>query len=794
MTRNGVLALAAASGCLLLALVAPRAHPAGQWRIQSDREESQVRAREISSALGVDTTGWTGTVAGSTDSKAGYQIEQNPGIAEERRFSPVFPKVALQAPTGNARVLVKLSAAGEFNRWEWKGYPKAKAIDDAASRAIAQTALAQAMGKDAAAFQPAAEPTRGGDGLVFAFERSAPLAERFEATIDAGRLVKAEVTPAYPRNSGSMEISTNINTATGVVTSTSTTRNDRKKYIDVFTGAVGVGIDFLGGVLAACVYIFWAVRRAVKHRFVLAFSATCILWGAVYWANWMGFDQRYDSVAGGDTITENFLGAVAALVGLLIVYIIFMGATDAIGLRPKLVALRSLFSSSSLNRHSGGSILAGLALGPLVTALPLAVSSLRLLGSQQTGDYEASLVYSAHPFVQVFDLLPSLALLGLFGFGTGFLARYVRKKWLSLGLLAVLGTLLLCTVAVPSETLPVAFLTNGALLFLLYYQLFLRVDLLAVLTAGWCGQVLWNVCVLTLQPAASLRNSAIGALVILAGAVGCAMLVTWRGRELSLDEDTAPAVVTSRRESLMREFSIAHRVQQQMLPSEPPRIPGCSVAASCEPAQDVGGDLFEFLRLPDGRWSIGVGDVSGKGVPAALYMTLTKGLLIATTQDSSDLVDIIGHVNHHIYAATERKTFVTMALGAYDPETRLFDHVRAGHNPIVWRRPAEDSTSLLNAPGLGLGIVSDRLFRRGMKLDRLQLSSGDALVFYSDGVTEAMNVDKEQFGEERLMQAVQESDGLEAGAVRQRIVDRVKEFLAGIAPQDDMTVVVLRVH
>jgi sigma-B regulation protein RsbU (phosphoserine phosphatase) len=357
-----------------------------------------------------------------------------------------------------------------------------------------------------------------------------------------------------------------------------------------------------------------------------------------------------------------------------------------------------------------------------------------------------------------------------------------------------LGVLLLSTTAQPSESALGAFLLSGALLFVAYYQLFLRLDLLAVLAAGWCVQVLWNASALALQPAPSLHASGIAAYACLAAAAGCAALVAWRGGELITDDDAAPAAISSQRESLMREFSIAHRVQQRMLPERPPEIPCCSVAASCHPAQEVGGDLFDFLRLPDGRWTIGVGDVSGKGVHAALYMTFTKGLLIATTQDSSDLVEIIGHVNGHVYKATERKTFVTLALGAFDPETRGFDHVRAGHNPIVWRRPARGETSLLNAPGIGLGIVSDRLFRRSIQLERLQLSAGDALVFYSDGVTEAMNAEREQFGEQRLMQAVEDADGLDAGTVQERILAGVREFLAGVAPQDDMTIVVLRVN
>jgi len=760
--------LIAAAGIGLLAYLAPRAHPAAHWNVSCDGEQSQVRAREISAALGVDPAGWDATVIGTTDTKAGYRPIP--------RFSPVFPKVALKAPTGAARIVVALSASGDVNSWEWRGYPKSPAIGAAQARALAESALSKIAGRDAAAaFHPVKDPEQSGTALLFAYERPAPMAQRFEATVDGSSLVKAELTAVYTRDvSGAL--------------------NARKKYINWFSGAVAVIIYFLGTVLAACVYVFWAVRHAVRHRFVFALSATSILWGAIYWSNWMGYTARYDSVAGSDSFVQNFFGGVAVQVLLIIFYVILAGSADAIGLRPKLTALRSVFSASTFSRPAGRSILAGLLCGPLVAALPLAVSSLHLFGSQQTGDYDPSLMYSAHPWLQALDVMVPTALIGVFGFGTGFLARYVRKTWLAAAILATLGILLFCTAAVPTETAPAAFLLGGTLLFLAYYQIFLRLDLLAVLSTGWCVQVLWNALAEFLQPAPSLHGSGIAAFSCLAALAGCAALVAWRGRELTLDDDVAPAVVTSRREALMNEFSIAHRVQQQMLPASPPEIPGCTVAASCQPAQEVGGDLFDFLQLPDGRWTIGVGDVSGKGVPADLYMTLTKGLLVATTQDSSDLLDIIGNVNGHIHAATERKTFVTMALGAFDPATHIFDNVRAGHNPIVWRRAALDQTSLLNAPGLGLGIVSDRLFRRSVKLDRLQLSSGDALVFYSDGLTEAMNIEREQFGEERLMRVVADGDGLDAGRLRESIEAGVTEFLAGVAPQDDMTIVVLRVN
>lgn len=759
--------LIAATGIVLLAALAPVAHPAAQWKIYSDGEMSQARSREISAAFGADTQGWTGAVTGASDSHAPF--------AGTPRFSPIYAKVVLRGPAGSGHIVTTVSASGDINSWEWQSPPSTPPAHPESAPAIASGALARITGADAASFHSLPESSPEAGTRVFAYERTATVNQRFEATVSGGRLVKAELTPQYGRD---------VDRAVSA----------QKKYRSWFEGAAAVGIVFLGTVLACGVYVFWAVRRAVRHRFVLALAGTVLLWGAIYWTNWMVYDQRYDTLSGSSSLAEGLFGGALIEVCLVLLVIALTGAADAIGIQVKLASLRNVFRSPAFTRDSGASILSGFLCSPLLAAFPLAVSQFHFFGSQRTGDYQPALIFAAHPALQALDVLVPLSLLGVFGFGRGFLARYIRRPWLSWLLFFIPATLLLSTESLPSETAPAGFVLCGALAAAAYYRLFLRVDLLAVLAAGWGSRVVFNASALALQPAASLHSSGIAAYASMGALAGFAALVAWHGREPEPDLSDAPGIVTSQRDALMKEFSIAHRVQQQMLPGRPPDIPSCTVSASCQPAQEVGGDLFDFLQLPDGRWSIGVGDVSGKGVHAALYMTLTKGLLAATTQDSSDLVEIVGNVNGHVHAATEKKTFVTLAMGAFDPETRSFDHVRAGHNPIVWRSPARGETSLLNTPGLGLGIVPDRLFRRSLRQESLQLDSGDALVFYSDGVTEAMNAASEQFGEERLMRSVEGADGLEAGEVRERILADVKHFLNGVAPQDDMTIVVLRVN
>lgn len=149
--------------------------------------------------------------------------------------------------------------------------------------------------------------------------------------------------------------------------------------------------------------------------------------------------------------------------------------------------------------------------------------------------------------------------------------------------------------------------------------------------------------------------------------------------------------------------------------------------------------------------------------------------------------------NKHLFQVCRRKTFVTLILGVLDPPTGELTLARAGHNPTVWRRAARNEVRLLQSPGLGLGLNKGALFDKTLKTETIRLDAGDAVVFYSDGVTEAMNIDRVEYGEDRLQQIVSRTDGMSAGRTEQAILADVHGFLGDEAPQDDVTVVVLRV-
>src|SRR4029453_10195490 len=200
------------------------------------------------------------------------------------------------------------------------------------------------------------------------------------------------------------------------------------------------------------------------------------------------------------------------------------------------------------------------------------------------------------------------------------------------------------------------------------------------------------------------------------------------------------------------------------------------------------------VPLKDGRWGFVVADVSGKGVPAALYMTLTKGLLVSVACDHADPDRIMKEINRHLYRGGRRGVFVTLAFAVADPEPRTIHWGRGGPTPLLWRQTRKGRTIWLSPSGIGLGLAAERLFDRSIAVESIQLEPGDLFVLYSHGITEAMNSDGDEYGQERLSEVLSRSDALEAAETRDRVLNEVAAF-AGSTPQhDDITLVVVRVR
>ncbi len=380
--------------------------------------------------------------------------------------------------------------------------------------------------------------------------------------------------------------------------------------------------------------------------------------------------------------------------------------------------------------------------------------------------------------------------LATFGVLLPWLTKRTGVRWLSIVLFAA-AAVALGFYGGTFISGPQAALAASALTFAVSLAIYLRLGLLALFAAVLASDSLMLAALLRNSANPFLQQQGLLLLALMAAGFAIALVAMRMGAELE-PLDNMAARFLSQRERLKAEFSMAQQAQQRLLPAEAPKVPGFAVATACQPAKDVGGDLFDFFRLADGRFGFCVADVSGKGLPAALYMTLTKGLLAAASPEARSLADLARRVNRHLYIACKRKMFVTAAMAAVDGETRTLEYLRAGHNPALLLEKATGKARYLTTPGVGLGLAGPALFDRGARTEEFALSSGDVVVFYSDGVTEAMNEKLELYGEERFLATVERVGNRPAAEVLDAIRKDVSAFTGTEPAHDDITLLVLQ--
>ncbi|MGH9347392.1 MAG: SpoIIE family protein phosphatase [Vicinamibacterales bacterium] len=251
------------------------------------------------------------------------------------------------------------------------------------------------------------------------------------------------------------------------------------------------------------------------------------------------------------------------------------------------------------------------------------------------------------------------------------------------------------------------------------------------------------------------------------------------------------AAAIAEREKRRRELEIAREVQQRFFPQASPSIPGLEYAGACRPALEVGGDYYDFLTLSPIELGIAVGDVSGKGIPAALLMATLRAFLHGASAGERNLPEMMLQLNSLIYESSATNRYATFFFGRYNSATRVLDYVNAGHiPPMLFRacgRHAPDVVRL-QAGGPVIGLLPTCRYEQGS----VELGSGDVLIAFTDGISEAVNADDEEWGEERLTQAVISARALEPKTLIERIM-AVTDCFVGNAPQhDDMTLFIAR--
>ncbi|MFH1061156.1 MAG: SpoIIE family protein phosphatase [Pseudomonadota bacterium] len=261
------------------------------------------------------------------------------------------------------------------------------------------------------------------------------------------------------------------------------------------------------------------------------------------------------------------------------------------------------------------------------------------------------------------------------------------------------------------------------------------------------------------------------------------------GRELSGHIEDLRRV-TAEKERLAGEMAIAARLQRSVLPEAPPRLNGWDLAGGTIPAEETGGDFFDYLELPGGRWGLLVADVAGKGLPAALVMLAARAYLRTLALEGQGPRAVMEGANRLLAVDNARSVnFVTAFYAELDPERGTILYVNAGHNPALLLTPAGDAPAArLALTGIPLGIRPDETY----EVVEAALPPGGILAIYSDGVTEAPNPNDEQYGEERLEAALRRLGALGAAAAWQGVRSEALAW-AGDQPQfDDLTLLILR--
>jgi serine phosphatase RsbU (regulator of sigma subunit) len=250
---------------------------------------------------------------------------------------------------------------------------------------------------------------------------------------------------------------------------------------------------------------------------------------------------------------------------------------------------------------------------------------------------------------------------------------------------------------------------------------------------------------------------------------------------------------------LEEELRIARVIQMSLLPTGPLDIPGLGITALCVPAREVGGDYYDFFKLPGGRLGVLIADVSGKGTSAALYMAELKGLVLALSQRYDSPRDLLIEVNRIISEHLDSRSFITMTYAVIDLERGAMTFCRAGHTPMIFLSgPAAGMplAQVLTPNGMVLGLRihgAEEKFEELLEEQCVDLGAGDVIVLYTDGITEAMNVESDLFGETRLSRIVEEHGHLDSGELRERILREIEAFVGSADQHDDMTMILLKV-
>jgi sigma-B regulation protein RsbU (phosphoserine phosphatase) len=240
-----------------------------------------------------------------------------------------------------------------------------------------------------------------------------------------------------------------------------------------------------------------------------------------------------------------------------------------------------------------------------------------------------------------------------------------------------------------------------------------------------------------------------------------------------------------------RDLDLARKIQQSLLPKCNPKVNGLDICGQMVPAMQVGGDYYDLIPISPTRLFVVVGDVSGKGLSASLYMTKLQTMMQVACVDNRSPRDILIEINRNLYVSMEKDWFVTITLALFDLEKNIVRVCRAGHAPLL--AASNGTVSAYRTQGIGVGLEKGTIFDRTLVEEEISLSSGKIFAFYSDGITEAINEKEEFFGEEKLSELLKGKTNITSTKLMDEIWDSLKQFRGKAEQNDDMTMVLVKV-
>ncbi|MFA5404136.1 MAG: SpoIIE family protein phosphatase [Ignavibacteria bacterium] len=245
------------------------------------------------------------------------------------------------------------------------------------------------------------------------------------------------------------------------------------------------------------------------------------------------------------------------------------------------------------------------------------------------------------------------------------------------------------------------------------------------------------------------------------------------------------------KQKIEEELKIAKGIQIGLLPKEDFHIDRLDITGYSEPAKIIGGDYYDFIKINDKKLILVIADVSGKGIPAALYMSKVQAMIQFAAQMFESPKDILIEVNKQIYEQIDRKSFITMVIALFDLENMKVKISRAGHNPVLYTN--NEQIEILRNNGLGLGLENGTHFESNLEETILDINTNDLFLFYTDGLNEAMNISRNEYGLNNVIKVIKENKNKSPKEIQNTLLESVSAFRGDAEQNDDITFVVVKV-